>query len=121
VAVQVVCLPEYGVFKFAETAPKFVPGALVIHRRYGYRGLIVSFDQRCTAGERWYLANQTQPDRNQAWYHVLVHDSVSTTYAAESNLLPDPSNEEVNHPLVDQFFVRSPAGHYQRNDRPWTV
>ena len=89
--------------------------------RYGYRGLIVSFDQRCTAGERWYLANQTQPDRNQAWYHVLVHDSVSTTYAAESNLLPDPSNEEVNHPLVDQFFVRSPAGHYQRNDRPWTV
>lgn len=106
-------------FKFTETEPKFGPGTLVVHRRYGYRGLIVSFDPRCMADERWYLANRTQPNQNQAWYHVLVHDSAMTTYAAESNLLPDPSGEEVNHPLVDEFFFRSPDGQYQRNDCPW--
>ena len=106
-------------FKFAETVPEFAPGALVVHRRYGYRGLIVSVDPRCMADDRWYLANRTQPDQNQAWYHILVHDSVTVTYAAESNLLPDPGDQKVNHPLVDRFFFRTPGGRYQRNDSPW--
>ena len=118
-AVQVVCLPEYGVFKFAETAPKFVPGALVIHRRYGYRGLIVSFDQRCTAGERWYLANQTQPNQNQAWYHVLVHESNACTYAAAENLVSDSSQLPIAHPLLTRFFSAWQAGRYLRNNEPW--
>lgn len=98
---------------------KFKLGQLVRHRKYGYRGVIVDFDAECQADERWYRSNQTQPDRDQPWYHVLVHDSYQVTYAAESSLIQDISDEPVVHPLVTKFFSRFENGHYIRNDHPW--
>lgn len=99
--------------------PAFEPGQLVRHRRYGYRGVIVSRDRSCQAPDEWYFANQTQPDRNQAWYHVLVHDSTSMTYAAESSLEADDSGLPINHLWVDEFFSDFLHGKYVRNDRPF--
>ena len=52
--------------------PNFEPGEVVQHIRYGYRGVIVDFDSACMAPDDWYQSNQTRPDRNQPWYHVLV-------------------------------------------------
>lgn len=52
----------------------FEPGQLVRHRRYGYRGVVVDRDEFCEADDEWYSKNQTQPDRDQPWYHVLVED-----------------------------------------------
>jgi heat shock protein HspQ len=101
------------------SAPRFTAGDLVAHRRYGYRGVIVAVDPQCLAPEDWYQANNTQPDRNQAWYHVLVHGSSSNTYAAESSLDVDPDGKVVDHPLVHHFFDEFVDGRYQRNDRPW--
>lgn len=102
-----------------ESGPRFEVGQLVRHRRYGYRGVIVARDEVCRADESWYRSNATQPDRNQAWYSVLVDGSEQITYAAESSLLPDASGDPVSHPLVDEFFTRDGAGSYRRNDRPW--
>lgn len=98
---------------------RFQPGELIRHRRYRYRGVVVAVDLACAADEDWYQTNQTQPDREQPWYHVLVHQSSSTTYAAEENLLPDTSEEPVLHPLVDYFFSGFVAGKHVRNDTPW--
>jgi len=84
--------------------PKFQRGQLVRHRRYGYRGVVVDLDFECLASERWYQSNQTQPDRNQPWYHVLVHETDGATYAAQENLLPDTSGQPVEHPLIERFF-----------------
>ena len=59
-----------------ESSPaRFQPGHLVRHRRYGYRGVVVALDLECGAGDDWYRSNRTQPDRDQPWYHVLVHGS----------------------------------------------
>ena len=102
-----------------DTEPRFGPGELVRHRRYHYRAVVVQVDPCCQADEAWYHSNQTQPDRSQPWYHLLVHDSASNTYAAEGNLATDPSQEQVNHPLVDRFFSDFWHGRYVRNDRPW--
>ena len=95
------------------------PGDLVRHRRYGYRGVVVQFELQCAAPDSWYQANRTQPVRQQPWYHVLVHDSEGTTYAAQENLQPDPSGSPVVHPLIDEFFTDYVAGRYVRNQRPW--
>ena len=104
----------------ADDAPgRFAVGELVRHRRYGYRGVVVAADPRCRADEAWYRKNQTQPDRDQPWYHVLVDGSHHTTYAAESSLFPDPAPDPVHHPLVELFFDAFQSGHYVRNDRPW--
>ena len=99
--------------------PKFVPGDLVRHVRYQYRGVVVAHDPKCLADENWYKSNKTQPERNQPWYHVLVHESGSITYPAESSLALDEIGEEIAHPLIDQFFGDFADGCYQRNDIPW--
>jgi heat shock protein HspQ len=99
----------------------FAPGDLVRHRRYGYRGLVVAFDLTCGANEEWYQANNTQPGRDQPWYHVLVHGSHQTTYAAQDSLLEEPQPTPIEHPLLETFFSSFEGGRYLRNDRPWNL
>ena len=102
-----------------EAAARFAPGDLVRHRRYGYRGVVVSLDARCEAPEHWYLSNLTQPRKDQPWYHVLVDRSHAATYAAEDSLAPDESAEEIVHPLLSEFFEAFRDGRYVRNERPF--
>jgi heat shock protein HspQ len=97
----------------------FEPGQLVRHRRYGYRGVVVDRDLSCEASEEWYRRNRSQPERDQPWYHVLVHDSDATTYAAQTSLLPDTDGGEVRHALVRYFFERHVDGRYVRNSTEW--
>ncbi len=87
------------------------------HRHYNYRGVIVSCDLRCMAGDKWYYANKTQPSREQPWYHVLVHDSGGiSTYVAQSNLLADGSGEPVDHPRLGTYFRAFEEGRYLLRD-----
>lgn len=91
----------------------FEIGNLVEHRLYGYRGVIVSCDPRCMAGEKWYQSNKTQPPREQPWYHVLVHESGGlSTYVAQSNLVADKSGEPISHPRVSVYFSEFKEGRY---------
>lgn len=98
---------------------RFQPGQLVRHVRYGYRGVVVSRDPFCKASDAWYHSNPTQPERNQPWYHVLVHGNATVTYAAQSSLEEDDSGEPIDHPLVDQYFSEFKDGRYIRNARDW--
>ena len=99
--------------------PALEVGQLVSHRRYDYRGVVVSRDDSCQAEDDWYLSNRTQPDRKQPWYHVLVHGSHQITYAAQTSLEADDSEEPVDHPLVAHFFSSFADGRYVRNDVRW--
>ena len=103
------------------TDPTFQPGQVIVHRRYDYRGLIVEMDLSCKAPEAWYQSNQTQPERNQPWYHVLVDGTHETTYVAQSNLKPDLSGDAVVHPMLNVFFhgIDEESNQYLRNDVPW--
>ena len=67
--------------------PQFGVGELVHHVRYDYRGVIVKVDEECVASDAWYQKNQTQPNRQQPWYHVLV-DGGAETYVAETSIEP---------------------------------
>lgn len=103
----------------ADNGPQFVIGQVVRHRRYGYRGVIVDFDMVCQANDAWYQKNQSQPARDQPWYHVLVDASETATYAAETSLIADDSDTPIQHPLLDAFFDDFIHGQYLRNDTPW--
>jgi heat shock protein HspQ len=104
-----------------EGEAQFAPGDLVRHRRYGYRGLIVALDLSCTASESWYQSNNSQPERNQPWYHVLVHGSQQATYAAQDSLLEEFQPAPIEHPLLEAFFSSFEGARYIRNDRPWEL
>ena len=100
-------------------SPKFHTGQLVRHRHYGYRAVIVDFDMACMADDNWYRKNRSQPERKQPWYHLFVDQSDQVTYAAQSNLIADESNEEIFHPWVPRYFDRFIDGRYIRNQIPW--
>lgn len=102
-------------------APRFAVGQLVQHRRYHYRGVIVALDRTFSGSEAWYAKNQTQPTKTQPWYHVLVHNSATVTYAAQTSLQSDISGLEINHPLLSMFFTAFDDGRYIRNDTPWEI
>ena len=99
---------------------QFDVGQIVKHRRYGYRGVVVAFEHSCRAPDDWYRSNRTQPDKNQPWYHVLVHQSDTVTYAAQTSLAADDDATAIEHPLTAMFFTDFVNGRYIRNDRPWT-
>ena len=102
-----------------DIAPLFQPGQLVRHKRYGYRGVVVDYDLTCQASEEWYQSNQTQPERNQPWYHVLVDQTGTTTYPAQSSLSADEDAQPIIHPLLSYFFSGFDHGRYIRNSLPW--
>jgi len=97
----------------------FTRGELVRHRRYGYRGVVVAFDLKCLAPDDWYQSNQSQPRKDQPWYHVFVDGGTHTTYAAEDNLILDHVPTPVQHPLLELYFSAFSDGVYVRNERAW--
>lgn len=98
---------------------RFFRGQLVRHQRYGYRGVIVEYDLACRAPDTWYLKNLTQPLRQQPWYHVLVHESSTATYAAEISLYDDDDPQPIVHPLISVLFDDFDGKRYIRNDHRW--
>lgn len=99
------------------TRVKFSVGALVHHRLFDYRGVIVDVDKNFQATEEWYEAvAKSRPPKNRPWYHVLVHESAHSTYVAEQNLELDDSFEPIKHPLLKHFFSTLDNGSYVRNE-----
>jgi heat shock protein HspQ len=98
---------------------RFEQGQLVSHVRYGYRGVVVAYDLFCIAPDNWYKSNQTQPEKNQPWYHVLVDGGGQVTYAAQTSLEEDEEGGPVDNPLVDTFFSEFTGQKYIRNDQKW--
>jgi len=92
---------------------QFQVGQVVHHIRYDYRGVIAKADTACCAPDAWYYGNPSQPDRDQPWYHVLVHGGAET-YVAEENLELDPTGAEVSHPYVPHMFTMFIHGRYHR-------
>jgi heat shock protein HspQ len=94
---------------------KFSVGQLVLHRLFGYRGVIVAADPDFQGTEEWYqFMARTRPPKDRPWYHVLVHDASHQTYVAERNLDPDPSGEPVEHPLLSRHFDVLRDGRYHK-------
>lgn len=93
-------------------AYKFRVGDIIHHRRYDYRGVIVAADPQCTADEDWYQRNQTQPRRDQPWYHVVVDQASHMTYVAEEHLEPDPDGGPVHSVLLARTELYYHRGRY---------
>ncbi|KAJ4331178.1 hypothetical protein N0V95_009929 [Ascochyta clinopodiicola] len=68
----------------------FKIGQLFRHRRYHYEAVITGWDTSCDAGEEWIQnmgVDRLAGGREQAFYHVLVHDK-SVRYVAAENIEP---------------------------------
>ncbi len=98
---------------------KFGIGALVQHRRFGYRGVVFDVDASYQGSEEWYeQVARSRPPKDAPWYHVLPHGEVHTTYVAERHLEPDASGQPIHHPRLAELFVAFREGRYVRNRSP---
>lgn len=88
-------------------------GQIIHHKLFNYRGVIIDVDANFSQSEAWYtLMARTKPNKDQPWYHVLVHDTDYVTYVAEQNLEPDFSETPINHPELTQHFSAMRDGLY---------
>ena len=95
---------------------RFQSGQVILHTKFGYRGVIVSVDDKFQGTEEWYQeAAHSRPSKNKPWYHVLVDGSTHEAYVAERHLAHDTSQEPIRHPLVDVFWDELEDGCYLRN------
>ena len=99
----------------------FKTGDIVNHKTYKYRGVIVHQHLTFKGEDKWYLSNQSQPNKHQPWYFVLVNEIQQVTYVAESNLTLDQCEKQVDHAMINLFFsgYDNELKKYIRNEVPW--
>ena len=92
---------------------KFHLGQIIEHKNFGYRGVIYDVDAEFSGTDIWYKhVAKSQPPKDEPWYHVLVDGSDATTYVAERNILTTDNTSEINHPLVDMYFLNFSSDRY---------
>ena len=87
---------------------KFGIGAIVRHRLYPFRGVVVDVDPEFDNTDEWYesIPAEVRPDKEQPFYHLLAEnsDSYYTAYVSQQNLILDGDNGPVDHPDVEEMF-----------------
>ena len=92
-------------------------GEMVRHRLLDFRGVIFDVDPVFANSDEWYEAipEAIRPPKEQPFYHLLAENAESTyvAYVSQQNLLPDESDEPVDHPAIAAMFDRLEGGRYQ--------
>eukprot|EP00929_Paragymnodinium_shiwhaense_P093929 TRINITY_DN54245_c0_g1_i1.p1 TRINITY_DN54245_c0_g1~~TRINITY_DN54245_c0_g1_i1.p1 ORF type:complete len:428 (-),score=27.21 TRINITY_DN54245_c0_g1_i1:36-1319(-) len=92
-----------------------VPGVCFVHRRFGYRGVIVGHESKCLATPRWKAnmgIDSIPGGEKQPYYHCIVDDrdrpGGQTTYVAEVNIVPNFSERAfpIQCDLVQELFIK---------------
>ena len=79
--------------------PKFEVGQIVLHVKFGYRGVVFGVDETFSLTDEWYeTVARSRPPKNAPWYHVLVDGASHTTYVAERHLAASADRSQVAHP-----------------------
>lgn len=97
------------------TNAKFNIGDVVVHKRQGYRAVIVDADPLFQASGHYnpQAIKRDFATRNP-WYRLLVDQSSQMTYVEECLLDLDVSKTTVQNPNIDHYLIKK-QGNYQRN------
>ena len=96
---------------------RFGIGEIVRHRMFDFRGVIFDVDPVFANSDEWYesIPEDIRPPKDQPFYHLLAENADSTyvAYVSQQNLIPDDSEEPVDHPAIGDMFSRFSEGRYQ--------
>lgn len=86
---------------------KFKIGDLVVHKRQGYRAVVIDVDPLFQASGRYnpQACKRTFSKKNP-WYRLLVDDSSQMTYVEECLLVFDSSQQAIDNPNVERYLVK---------------
>ena len=95
----------------------FAIGEVVKHRMFDFRGVIFDVDPEFANSDEWYdsIPEHMRPSKDQPFYHLLAENAESSyvAYVSQQNLLPDDSDEPVDHPAIATMFDKLEGGRYQ--------
>ena len=95
----------------------FAIGDVVRHRLFDFRGVIFDVDPIFANSEEWYdsIPEDVRPPKEQPFYHLLAENAESSyvAYVSQQNLVPDDSDEPVDHPAIATMFDGLEGGRYQ--------
>ena len=96
---------------------RFAIGEVVRHRLFDFRGVVFDVDPEFSNSDEWYdaIPEALRPSKEQPFYHLLAENADSTyvAYVSQQNLVPDESEEPVDHPAIATMFDRLEGGRYQ--------
>jgi heat shock protein HspQ len=100
---------------------RFAIGEVVRHRIFDFRGVIFDVDAEFANSEEWYEAipEALRPRKDQPFYHLLAEttEAAYVAYVSQQNLVPDDSEEPVDHPDVPSLFERLEGGRYRLREQ----
>ena len=95
---------------------RFAIGDVVRHKIFDFRGVVFDVDPAFANSEEWYdaIPEAMRPSKDQPFYHLLAENAESTyvAYVSQQNLVPDDTDEPVDHPAIETMFDRLEGGRY---------
>ena len=99
---------------------RFAIGDVVRHKLFDFRGVVFDIDPVFANSDDWYEAipKDLRPRRDQPFYHLLAENEESSyvAYVSQQNLLPDDSEEPIDHPAIPTMFDRQDGRYRLRPD-----
>nr|WP_233150759.1 heat shock protein HspQ [Sphingomonas sp. BT553] len=96
---------------------RFSIGEVVRHRMFDFRGVIFDVDPVFANTDEWYdaIPEAIRPHKDQPFYHLLAENMESSyvAYVSQQNLVPDDSDEPVDHPAISGLFTSYADGRYR--------
>jgi heat shock protein HspQ len=96
---------------------RFGIGEVVRHKIFDFRGVIFDVDPVFANSEEWYEAipEALRPSKDQPFYHLLAENSESSyvAYVSQQNLVPDDSEDPIDHPAIPTMFDQVEGGRYR--------
>ena len=84
---------------------KFNIGDIVMHKRQGYRAVVVDVDPLFQASGRYNpQASKRSFAKRNPWYRLLVDESSQMTYVEECLLAFDCSLQLIDNPKVENYL-----------------
>jgi heat shock protein HspQ len=84
---------------------KFNLGDRVIHKRHGYRAVIIDVDPYFRASGRYNpQALKREFATRHPWYRLLVDGYSHMTYVEECLLKTDPHTQTINNPQLGRYL-----------------
>ncbi|MBD8547134.1 heat shock protein HspQ [Sphingomonas sp. CFBP 8760] len=99
---------------------RFTIGDVVRHRMFDFRGVIFDIDPVFANTDEWYdaIPEGIRPRKDQPFYHLLAENIESSyvAYVSQQNLVPDDSDEPIDHPAIPGLFTGFADGRYRLRD-----
>ena len=93
---------------------RFAIGDVVRHRMFDFRGVVFDVDPVFANSDEWYdaIPEQIRPEKDQPFYHLLAENLESSyvAYVSQQNLIPDDSEDPVDHPAIRGLFGEYDGG-----------